>query len=153
MPPPNFAKVDEQVYRGGRPEPADYAYLQSIGIRSIVNLEGDDRAADEYASIRTGGKLETALKFFWLWFPLSPEDIYLSGFPAPLMDYLLTQIASMQKPVYIHCQHGQDRTGLVIGLYRMRGGWTYKQAHDEALQHGYRQHINIGLNRVFDNYK
>jgi protein tyrosine/serine phosphatase len=37
------------------------------------------------------------------------------------------------KPIFIHCRHGQDRTGLVVACWRIeKYGWINKQALDEA---------------------
>jgi len=37
-----------------------------------------------------------------------------------------------------HCQHGQDRTGLLAALYRVRyDAWSTARAWEEALELGY----------------
>lgn len=34
------------------------------------------------------------------------------------------------QPIYLHCHHGEDRTGLIFGLYRVRlQGWTPEKAY------------------------
>jgi hypothetical protein len=38
----NFSKVNESLYRGGRPKPADLSYLQSLNVRTVINLQGGD---------------------------------------------------------------------------------------------------------------
>lgn len=35
-PPANFAMVDYGIYRSGFPEPANFGYLDSLGLRTIV---------------------------------------------------------------------------------------------------------------------
>ena len=41
------------------------------------------------------------------------------------------------QPVFIHCQHGADRTGVVIAVYRLsHDGWTSRRARDEAKRFG-----------------
>ncbi len=44
----------------------------------------------------------------------------------------------------VHCEHGQDRTGVAIGLYRLHTGWTEEHAEDEMLAHGFHRSL-IGL--------
>jgi protein tyrosine/serine phosphatase len=45
--------------------------------------------------------------------------------------------ASENAPVFIHCQRGSDRTGVIVAVYRMsRDGWTADQALDEANRFG-----------------
>ncbi|XP_015878304.2 probable tyrosine-protein phosphatase DSP4 isoform X3 [Ziziphus jujuba] len=38
VPPLNFAMVDNNIFRSGFPGPANFSFLQSLGIRSIVYL-------------------------------------------------------------------------------------------------------------------
>ena len=38
----HFSKVNDSVYRGGRPKPADLSYLQSLNVRTVINLQGGD---------------------------------------------------------------------------------------------------------------
>ncbi len=114
---PNFTQVDEFVLRGGRPDsPSDYDTLRSQAV-SIVNLEGDDVAGKERQTLVTVGN-----PFSWLWCPIDPSDIYITGFPWSILEDLQDKIALLPKPAFIHCQHGQDRTGLVVAMYRVRNG-------------------------------
>ena len=40
-------------------------------------------------------------------------------------------------PVFVHCQRGADRTGVIIAVYRiLRDKWTAEQAIDEAKRFG-----------------
>src|SRR5260370_30647031 len=39
---PHFSKVNDSLYRGGRPKPADLSYLQSLNVRTVINLQGGD---------------------------------------------------------------------------------------------------------------
>ncbi|RYZ60710.1 MAG: hypothetical protein EOP09_20880, partial [Proteobacteria bacterium] len=43
-------------------------------------------------------------------------------------------------PVFIHCTHGRDRTGLMMGLYRVEAdGWDPKDAYQEMVDLGFRR--------------
>src|SRR5687768_12536460 len=49
---PNFHRVNEQLYRGGQPSSGGSQQLASLGIRTIINLRGEDelsRAENEEA--------------------------------------------------------------------------------------------------------
>jgi len=49
----------------------------------------------------------------------------------------LAIIESLPHPVFIHCQHGCDRTGTIIACYRIRHEqWSGKQALQEARHYG-----------------
>src|SRR5258708_11329706 len=39
---PHFSKVNASLYRGGRPKAADLSYLQSLNLRTVINLQGGD---------------------------------------------------------------------------------------------------------------
>jgi protein tyrosine/serine phosphatase len=44
-------------------------------------------------------------------------------------------------PILVHCQHGADRTGTMIAMYRMIvQGWSREQAVDELVNGGYGFH-------------
>jgi len=38
----HFSRVNDSIYRGGRPKPADLGYLQSLNVRTVINLQGGD---------------------------------------------------------------------------------------------------------------
>ena len=69
------------------------------------------------------------------------------------MDEILKVLksASPTDPVYVHCKHGQDRTGLVIGLDRViNEGWQAQLAHDEMVKIGFHTSF-LGLQEYFEN--
>ncbi len=55
------------------------------------------------------------------------------------MDAILAKRKDKSRmPIYVHCKHGQDRTGVVIGLERVvNEGWAPQEAHDEMVQIGF----------------
>ena len=51
---------------------------------------------------------------------------------------IVTDISAAEKPVFVHCLHGEDRTGLVIGAYRMLvERWSFDRAYAEMIAHGH----------------
>jgi protein tyrosine/serine phosphatase len=45
------------------------------------------------------------------------------------------------QPVLVHCQHGSDRTGTMVAIYRIAfQGWTKAQATDEMINGGFGFH-------------
>src|SRR5262249_12351405 len=44
----NFSIVNDFLYRGGRPKPADLSYLQSLNVRTVINLQGGDLKNPRY---------------------------------------------------------------------------------------------------------
>lgn len=95
---------------------------------------------------------------------MGPEDcilgkhcnIDLDEMPDPnLVEKAINEItaAAGNGPVYVHCSHGQDRTGLVVALYRMRvQGYCRKKADDERKH--YRPNMMLtGITKELDQEK
>ena len=121
-----FVKVEEGLYRGGQPDEIGMAYLKDIGVKTILDINNDD---DEFES-------ETAQAS-----PMDLRYIPLSGFWEPSrknMDQIESLIEDVTlRPLYIHCEHGKDRTGLAVALYRVHNGWSAQAAHDEWMALGH----------------
>ena len=50
---------------------------------------------------------------------------------------VLALIDASPGPVFIHCQHGCDRTGTIVACYRMKHDqWTFEKAIAEANHYG-----------------
>jgi tyrosine-protein phosphatase SIW14 len=148
----NFHKVRAGLYRGGHPDAAGLDYLKKLGVKRIVNLEVGDFVeafpwdiTDELDEAHARGLTE-------LRYPMSAFEPAVSG----EFDRHMTQILALLKTatpsnaIYVHCKHGQDRTGLVLGLERVIDEkWAPKAAHDEMLKLGFHSFF-LGLNHYFE---
>jgi tyrosine-protein phosphatase SIW14 len=125
---PNFYLVEAKVFRGGQPTKDGMKKLAALGIKTVINLRNDDgKAQAEEIEARAVG-----LRYFNV-----PLDTY--GRPADeQVDRVLALItAAENKPVFVHCKRGSDRTGIVIAAYRISfNGWTGEQATAEAKHYG-----------------
>lgn len=64
----------------------------------------------------------------------------LPDFPA--VERLLGLLAS--SPTYVHCQHGCDRSGAIVALYRtVVQGWSVPQAGVELLRNGFDAELEV----------
>jgi protein tyrosine/serine phosphatase len=123
----NFGQVNDRLYRGAQPDAPGIRNLKKLGIKSIVNLR---MAADvwkpEDAEAKANGIIYTNL----------PMKGY--GRPAPeQVAKVLAAIETLPSPVFVHCQHGCDRTGTVIACYRIKQDhWSAKAAFEEARHYG-----------------
>lgn len=136
---PAFLKVESSIYRGGQPQSlSDYQYLKSIGIRTVIKLN-DEKLLDEEAWAAT-----TNIDLMPI--PLSgifePSDGDMNEIESLLAD-------STDQPLFIHCLHGEDRTGLAIGLYRVKHEhWDTSRAYDEMKANHFHT-LLVGLDHYF----
>jgi protein tyrosine/serine phosphatase len=125
---PNFHQVSENLYRGGQPQRGGLKKLSELGIKTVINLRGaSEETRDEQVEAEASG-----MRYF---------NIPMSGLGRPTdeqMDRALAIIGARENwPVFVHCQRGADRTGVVIAVYRiLRENWTEEQAITEAKRFG-----------------
>jgi protein tyrosine/serine phosphatase len=121
---PNFYRVTPQLYRGAQPTPQGMAELKTMGIRTIVNLRSFHSDDDELLGVDLKqGRLHMK--------PWHPED-------EDLINFLKVVTNTNNTPVFVHCQRGSDRTGMVCALYRIVVcGWTKKAALQEMKEGGF----------------
>jgi protein tyrosine/serine phosphatase len=141
LPIERFSEVSPGIYRGARPDQAGLQYLAGLKVQYDLDLEDNDAAVASEAGVVPA--LGIAL-----------EKEPLSGFWAPndaQVDRILAYVADpSHRPLFIHCTHGEDRTGLIVGLYRILYEHVDpKTAYQEALDHGFHK-ILFPLNHYFE---
>jgi protein tyrosine/serine phosphatase len=140
-PIPDFEKVERGIYRGGAPGAEGLVFLKKLGIRTILNL--DDRKianAIELEASKLAGIREFPQPMSGFW---EPKDASVNA-------ALATLGRADLRPIFIHCEHGQDRTGLVVGLYRVFfEHWQPAHAYREMRQLGFHPEL-IFLNHYFE---
>ena len=148
----NFKKVRSGLYRGGHPDAAGIAYLKKIGVKTIVDLEIGDFIEATPWSISDELDAASAAGITVLRYPMSAFEPALSRRFDDAMSSILAVLADKSRaPIYVHCKHGQDRTGLVVGLERVElEGWTPAKAHAEMVTIGFHTAF-VGLEEYFEN--
>lgn len=136
---PNFADVEPGLYRGGQPTAAGWEYLESIGVSNVIKLNQDSEASDSMA-LRLGMTVRKA-----------PISMWQQTMGEPPASQLRRVIEWMDAPgTFVHCSHGQDRTGLVVAMYRVHfDGWSRRQAELEMLDQGFHPLLR-GLYRAWE---
>jgi protein tyrosine phosphatase (PTP) superfamily phosphohydrolase (DUF442 family) len=123
---PRFRQVTPSLFRGGQPTPAGFGFLKRRGIRTVINLreEQDERELVEKLGMK------------YVYIPLNAWD----HVPAEAIEEFFNVVNNLvNQPVFVHCRRGADRTGFMIGLYRIAWqGWTPQQAYREARALGMR---------------
>jgi tyrosine-protein phosphatase SIW14 len=127
---PNYTVVVPGIFRGGQPTEAGWAKLRKDGVTNVVKLNMVDEGSDNGA-VHEGMMVH--------YFPLS--FVAQTFGPVP-QDKLTDALTNIVPGTYVHCLHGQDRTGLVIGLFRVRSGWTKAQAEKEMLARGFHRELH-----------
>ena len=121
----NFQKVDDGVYRGAQPTGDGFTSLAKLGVKTVVDLRliGERSQADERRAVEAAGMRYLSVPMAGM---ATPEDDEISRVLAVLDD-------STAGPAFVHCQRGADRTGAVIGCYRINHDhWQNRQALTEA---------------------
>jgi len=178
---PNLARVGPGLYRGGRPRLGEGGIesLGKLGVRQVIDLQGGDLHAPsksgwadwpslilrlepgespemiqrEAEALRAIGAEMISAPFVSV-DPITPAE-------AKTLEQILERLtgASEAQPIYVHCEHGKDRTGLVLALHRMRAfGWSAERAAAEMAEMGHAGYLdelftgNMDLKRVLALY-
>jgi tyrosine-protein phosphatase SIW14 len=132
-----FRQVDEGIWAGGRPGVPGQDGLKELaaaGFKTVIDLEGGwwhDPMPLVLAEEQAAKSLN--LQFFSV--PFHP-------FWPPQREQVDSVLALLRdparQPVYVHCHEGKDRTGLVVGIYRIKyQGWTADRAYGEMVGNGF----------------
>ena len=129
---PNLHRVTPSYWRGAQPTMSGMHELERMGIKTVVSL----RAFSTDEPLLRGTKLKYERISFKAWHP-EAEDV---------VRFLRIVTDPKNQPVFVHCEHGADRTGMMTAIYRIAvQGWTKEQAIDE-MQHG-----GFGFHSVWTN--
>lgn len=125
--PPNFAAVVPGVlYRGGLvSDESQLQALKELGIQRVVSLHSNPdvpRLCNKMGVEHVAAFIENG----------GPEDLGRKVFGKSVSNFLT------EKPTYVHCFFGEDRTGGVIARFRTETGWPCKLAYAEAKHYGFK---------------
>ncbi len=129
----NVGRVTPGVYRGAQPEAAGYATLKKMGIKTVINLR---TSMSERAQVEAAGMQSFEV----------PMEMSRDGLRAKVDRVVALMADPANQPVFVHCRHGQDRTGIVVAAYRMKiEGWPLADAEAEMQA--------FGFNNIWVNFK
>ena len=133
----DFDKINENYYRGGQPEPDDYARLAALGIKTVINLRQSEIDEEQPLVERAG------MKFYSI-----PMSASYPPTEATIHQFLEIVNDPANQPVFVHCEDGHIRTGVMTAVYRItHDGWTADQAYAEMKKHHFYSIRHHGLKR------
>jgi protein tyrosine/serine phosphatase len=140
---PNFHVVNEKLYRGAQPRQGGLQRLGQLGVKTIINLRGED---DQTRAEETEAK-SLGLSYF---------SIPMPGLSRPTVEQISKVMEIIDDPanapVFVHCKRGSDRTGTVIAVYRIsHEGWSHGKAILEARRFGL-SWIQFGMKDYISDY-
>lgn len=139
---PNQQTISPDIIRGGRPSKSDLDQLRSSGYKTIINFEN----IAQVVSVEKAYAEKLGFKFI-----SQSMDPWAMPTDAQINEILNVMSDPKNFPIFIHCQHGRDRTGLVSAIYRvLNQKWTPQAAHDEMLVLGFRK-IFTNMDKYFWN--
>jgi protein tyrosine/serine phosphatase len=127
---PNAGKVTDVLYRGAQPKDVGLSELKMLGIRTIVDLRGEDREKVAWERKRAES---LGMRFVHIpvngWSP--PTDEQVAQFLSLLHD-------NPGQKIFVHCRFGEDRTSVFIAAYRIAAEkWPAEQAIKEMYFFGF----------------
>ena len=128
----NLYRVSGELYRSEQPSPQGMQNLKDLGLKTVINLRSFHSDRDEIG--------DTGLAY---------EHIYMKAWHPEEEDvvrFLKIVTDPKRAPVLVHCQHGADRTGTMIAVYRIAvQGWSKAAAIREMTEGGF------GFHRIWSN--
>jgi len=121
----NVGRMAPGILRGAQPKPEGYATLKAMGVSTVINLRTrhGERKAVEVAGMR---------------YVEIPMNAMKNVDPAAVRKALSVMTDPANQPVFVHCAHGKDRTGVVAAVYRMEvDGWSVADAEAEMEAFGF----------------
>lgn len=125
----NFQVVTPWLCRGGQPTREEIDSLAQASIKTVICLRwGAKTIAAERKAVEDAGMQFVSLPLYYWRLPVMTE-----------IDEFLALLASeAARPIFVHCFHGSDRTGLMIAMYRITcEHWTFQDAYEEMKRYGF----------------
>lgn len=127
----NFHIVEPGIWRSSQPNKESLLRMKQHGLKTIINLRGDEETD--------------------IWESGLADSLGINYFSKPIdarkkqnLDYLKEILSIVEdttnQPVLIHCLGGKDRTGLIVGMYKLKyTNLTFSQIKKEIIMYGHDQ--------------
>jgi protein-tyrosine phosphatase len=121
--------LDSMIWRGAQPATESYPLLARAGCKSVMNLRPTEEMPWEGNLVEAAGMVYYDLG----WNGIIPPSEF------QVIDALSIIKASRANaaPVFVHCEHGHDRTGTLCACWRVSEyHWPAWKAEVEAMKYG-----------------
>ncbi|KAK7394666.1 hypothetical protein VNO78_15201 [Psophocarpus tetragonolobus] len=125
LPPPNFAMVEDCIFRSGFPTPSNFPFLQTLNLRSIIYLCPEPYPHENLDFLRSQN-----IRLFQFGIE-GKTDVSMPILKDSIMDALKVLIDVRNHPVLIHCKRGKHRTGCLVGCLRKLQNWCLSSVFEE----------------------
>lgn len=124
-PPLNFSMVDNGVFRSGFPDTANFSFLKTLGLRSIVYL-----CPEPYPEHNMEFLKANRIQLFQFGIEGTKEPFV--NIPEDTIREALKVVLDVRNhPLLIHCKRGKHRTGCLVGCMRKIQRWCLTSIFDE----------------------
>ena len=121
----NFGRISDTYFRGAQPNERGFGDLAKLGVKTVIDLTAEAHDNEQTIVERDG------MKFYRI--PLTTSS---SPSNSAIKLFLKLVADPADQPVFVHCQGGRHRTGVMTALYRMtHDSWTADQAYAEMKQY------------------
>ncbi|CAI9086860.1 OLC1v1020779C1 [Oldenlandia corymbosa var. corymbosa] len=124
-PPLNFSMVDYGVFRSGFPDSANFSFLLTLGLRSVIYLCPEPYPLANAEFLKANGIL-----LFQFGIEGSKEP-FVNIPEESIREALEVVLDEKNRPLLIHCKRGKHRTGCLVGCLRKLQKWCLTSIFDE----------------------
>ncbi|KAL8264507.1 hypothetical protein R6Q59_022637 [Mikania micrantha] len=124
-PPVNFSMVDYGIYRSSFPDLANFSFLKSLGLRSIVYL-----CQETYPEHNLEFLKSNRIRLFHFGME-GTKELFVDIPEETIREALKVVIDVRNHPLLIHCKRGKHRTGCLVGCLRKMQRWSLLSIFDE----------------------
>ena len=107
----NFWQIAPGVYRSNQPTHRRFVRYKAMGIKTVINLRGEDKRAHYLFEEESCRKLGLTL--------INAKLHARKARPADRFLAVIEALRRAEKPMIFHCKSGADRAGIVAAIYLM----------------------------------
>lgn len=121
---PNAYRLSDRLIRGAAPTASGKRELQDLGVKTIVDLRAN--------TVLPAGDVPLGMRYENI--PVVHGEIR----DRDVVRFLQLASDEAAQPIYLHCRHGSDRTGVFIAAFRtVLQGWSKQAAIKEMIGGGF----------------